>query len=380
MSAKAIEQTTASPSRAEALGEAAPAGPASERAPGAPSPHAGTTEGPALDRRARPLRDLRVSVTDRCNFRCSYCMPRSVFGPGFEFLPPAEILSFEEIARVSRAFVRLGVRKLRLTGGEPLLRRDLPRLVELLPHGPDIDVALTTNGSLLERHAPALAAAGLARVTVSLDSIDDAVFQRMNDADVPVSRVLAGIDAARAAGLGVKVNAVIQRGVNDAGMVDLVRHFKGSGVTVRLIEFMDVGNTNGWDASDVVSAREMLASIGAHFPLEPVAPRYPGEVAKRHRFADGSGELGIIASVTQPFCGDCSRARLSAQGVLYTCLFAGRGHDLRATLRGGIDDAGLCEQIAGVWHDRRDAYSEQRGQPLVTLGKPRKIEMSYIGG
>jgi cyclic pyranopterin phosphate synthase len=342
--------------------------------------HAGATEGPALDLRGRPLRDLRISVTDRCNFRCSYCMPRSVFGPGFEFLPPAALLSFEEIARVSRACVSLGVRKLRLTGGEPLLRRDLPRLIEQLPRDPGIDVALTTNGSLLERHARALAAAGLSRVTVSLDSLDDAVFQRMNDADVSVKHVLAGIDAARAAGLGVKINAVIQRGVNDAGMVDLVRHFKGSAISVRLIEFMDVGNTNGWLAGDVVSAREMLTTLGAHFPLEPVAPRYPGEVAQRHRFADGSGELGIIASVTQPFCGDCSRARLSAQGMLYSCLFAVQGHDLRAALRGGVDDAGLRQQIVGIWHARRDAYSEQRGQTLVTLGRPRKIEMSYIGG
>jgi cyclic pyranopterin phosphate synthase len=376
MSAKGSEQ--ASPSAAPP-----PASAASVPVAGAPqqhTEHAGATEGPALDRRGRPLRDLRISVTDRCNFRCSYCMPRSVFGPGFEFLPPAEILSFEEIARVSRACVSLGVRKLRLTGGEPLLRRGLPQLIEQLPREPGIDVALTTNGSLLERHARALAAAGLARVTVSLDSLDDAVFQRMNDADVSVKHVLAGIDAARAAGLAVKVNAVIQRGVNDAGMVDLVRHFKGSGISVRLIEFMDVGNSNGWSAGDVVSAQQMLATIGAHFPLEPVAPHYAGEVAQRHRFADGSGELGIIASVTQPFCGDCSRARLSAQGMLYTCLFAARGHDLRAALRGGTDDAGLRQLLAGVWQARRDAYSEQRGQPLVTLGRPRKIEMSYIGG
>ena len=305
-------------------------------------------------------------------------MPRSVFGPGFEFLPASEILSFEEVARVSRAFVQLGVRKLRLTGGEPLLRRHLSGLVEQLPRGPGIDIALTTNGSLLERHARALARAGLSRVTVSLDSLDDATFQRMNDADVSVERVLAGIDAARAEGLGVKVNAVIRRGVNDGGMLDLVRHFKRAGITLRLIEFMDVGNTNGWNSSDVVSAQEMLATIGAEFPLEPIEPRYPGEVARRHRFLDGSGELGLIASVTQPFCGDCSRARLSAQGVLYTCLFAARGHDLRAALRGGVDDAGLLAQIASVWRDRRDAYSEQRG--LVTLGRPRKIEMSYIVG
>ena len=343
----------------------------------------GTTEGPTRDQRARPLRDLRISVTDRCNFRCSYCMPRSEFGPGFEFLRPSEILSFEEIARVSRAFVSLGVRKLRLTGGEPLLRRHLHRLIELLPHDADgerIDIALTTNGSLLERHARDLASAGLARVTVSLDSIDDATFQRMNDADVSVRRVLDGIDAARAAGLTVKVNAVIRRGVNDTGMLDLVRHFKGSGITLRLIEFMDVGNTNRWNPTEVVSAKEMLATIGAEFPLHSLPPRYPGEVAQRHRFADNSGELGIIASVTQPFCGDCSRARLSAPGLLYTCLFAAQGHDLRAPLRAGIDDPTLAQHIATIWRARRDAYSEQRGQPLLTLGRRRKIEMSYIGG
>ena len=333
-----------------------------------------------LDERGRPLRDLRISVTDRCNFRCSYCMPREVFGPGFKFLPAAEILSFEEIARISRAAVQLGVRKLRITGGEPLLRRGLGNLIELLPQGPGLDIALTTNGSLLSGHAQALAQAGLSRVTVSLDSLDDAVFRRMNDADVPVSRVLAGIDAALAAGLVVKVNAVIRRGVNDQGLLDLARHFKGTPITLRLIEFMDVGNTNGWNLTDVVSARQMLEQIGAELPVEPLEPLYTGEVARRYRYADGSGELGIIASVTQPFCGDCSRARLSAQGSLYTCLFAAEGHDLRAALRGGIGDEELLDLLCRVWRRRADAYSEQRGQPLVKLRRTRKIEMSYIGG
>ncbi len=307
-------------------------------------------------------------------------MPRSEFGPGFKFLPAAEILSFEEIARLSRAFVRLGVQKLRITGGEPLLRRDLPQLLELLPQAPDLDLALTTNGSLLDRHAERLARAGLRRVTVSLDSLDPAVFERMNDADIPVSRVLSGIDAARSAGLEVKINAVIRRGVNERGVLDLVHRFKGTGIVLRLIEFMDVGNTNHWNMADVVSARELLALVGAQHPLEPIGARYPGEVARRYRYTDGGGELGIIASVTQPFCGDCSRARLSAQGSLYTCLFAARGHDLRAPLRAGVSDAQLGELIRSVWRQRADAYSELRGQPLVKLGGTRKIEMSYIGG
>src|SRR5688572_8314079 len=332
------------------------------------------TAGPVLlDRRARPLRDLRISVTDRCNFRCSYCMPRSEFGPGFKFLPAAEILSFEEIARLSRAFVDLGVRKLRITGGEPLLRRGLPELLELMPRSPDVELALTTNGSLLANHAARLAQAGLRRVTVSLDSLDPETFERMNDAGVPVSRVLDGIDAARAAGLSVKVNAVIRRGVNEHGVLDLVRHFRNSGVVLRLIEFMDVGNTNHWSRSDVVSARELLALVGAHYPLETLEPHYAGEVAQRYRYRDGGGELGIIASVTQPFCGDCSRARLSAQGALYTCLFATRGFDLRAPLRAGASDAELRAQLRALWAERSDAYSEQRGLPLVTLGKRRKV-------
>ncbi|HEU4581826.1 MAG TPA: GTP 3',8-cyclase MoaA [Polyangiaceae bacterium] len=331
------------------------------------------------DVRGRVLRDLRISVTDRCNFRCSYCMPRSVFGPGFRFLPADEILSFEEIARVARVFVSLGVHKLRLTGGEPLLRRDLPQLIRLLPQGPGIDLALTTHGSRLAPLAGELVRAGLRRVTVSLDSLDDAVFQHMNDAQVPVAHVLEGIERAAAAGLEIKINAVIRRGVNDAGLLDLVRRFKGSGQILRLIEFMDVGSTNGWERGDVVSAREMLERIQAVFPLEPAAPNYTGEVAQRYRFSDGSGELGIIASVTQPFCGDCSRGRLSAIGSFYTCLFASDGHDLRALLRGGASDDELRASVEARWQARRDAYSELRGRPLQ-LGRRPKIEMSFIGG
>jgi cyclic pyranopterin phosphate synthase len=307
-------------------------------------------------------------------------MPRSVFGPGFRFLPVAEILSFEEIARLSQVFVALGVRKLRLTGGEPLLRRDLPELIRLLPRDPGVDVALTTNGSLLAAHAEGLARAGLRRVTVSLDSLDDATFKHMNDAQVPVAQVLDGIAAAESAGLEVKINAVIRRGTNDQGLLDLVRRFKGTGQILRLIEFMDVGSTNGWNQSEVLSAREMLERITAVFPLEAAEAHYAGEVARRYRFTDGDGEIGIIASVTQPFCGDCSRARLSAQGSLYTCLFASQGHDLRDLLRSGATEDELALQISRIWQPRLDAYSELRGQAPLQLGKRRKIEMSYIGG
>ena len=360
-------------------GPASNAEPGSAAAPAAPAP--GALLGPGLaDGRGRLLRDLRISVTDRCNFRCSYCMPRSVFGPGFRFLPASEILSFEEIARLCQTFVALGVRKLRLTGGEPLLRRDLPELVRLLPRGAGLDLALTTNGALLAAHARALASAGLSRVTVSLDSLNDATFQQMNDAQVPVQDVLAGIEAAAMAGLQIKINAVMRRGTNDHGLLDLVRHFKGTGHVLRLIEFMDVGTTNGWNHAEVLSAREMLDRIGKVFPLEPAEAHYPGEVARRYHFADGDGEIGIIASVTQPFCGDCSRARLSAQGSLYTCLFATQGHDLRGLLRSGISDATLRAHISDIWRIRSDAYSEQRGQLPLQLGKRRKIEMSYIGG
>jgi cyclic pyranopterin phosphate synthase len=333
-----------------------------------------------LDRRGRALRDLRISVTDRCNFRCSYCMPRSVFGPGFRFLPASEILRFEEIARLAGIFVSLGVRKLRLTGGEPLLRRDLPELVRLLPKGPEIDVALTTNGSLLASHAQALVEAGLRRVTVSLDSLDDAVFQHMNDSLVPLADVLAGIESAERAGLEIKVNAVMRRGTNDQGLLDLVRHFKERGHVLRLIEFMDVGTTNGWQRAEVLSAAEMVRRISAVFPLEPADPNYRGEVARRYRFVDGTGEIGIIASVTAPFCGDCSRARLSAQGTLYSCLFASSGKDLRALLRSNQSDEAIRAALVGIWQERTDAYSEERAQPLLTLRKRNKIEMSYIGG
>jgi len=322
------------------------------------------------------LRDLRISVTDRCNFRCVYCMPKEVFGRDYQFLPRAQLLDYEEIARLARAFVANGVRKIRITGGEPLVRKHVERLVEMLaPLG--VDLTLTTNGTLLPQQAQLLADAGLSRVTVSLDSLDDATFRAMNDMGVPVQRVLDGIDAAAAAGLPVKVNAVIKRGLNDDGIVDLARHFRGSGHVLRFIEFMDVGHTNGWRLDDVVPAKEILATVAEEFPIEPVEPAYRGEVAKRWRYADGAGEVGVIASVTQPFCGDCTRARLSAEGQLYTCLFAVRGHDLRALVRGGADDAQLEAAIADVWSRRTDRYSELRSANTVDLPK---IEMSYIGG
>ncbi len=331
-----------------------------------------------LDQRARPLRDLRVSVTDRCNFRCGYCMPRSRFGKGFQFLPRAEILSFEELARLAALFVRLGVEKLRLTGGEPLLRAELPTLVRMLAGLPGADVALTTNGSLLEAQAGVLAAAGLGRVTVSLDSLDDAAFRRMNDADFPVARVLTAIDAAAAHGLGpVKINAVVRRGYNDATLVDMARHFRGSGHIVRFIEYMDVGTSNGWRLDEVVSGREIVERIGAELPIEPLEPSYRGEVARRWRYRDGSGEIGVITSVTQPFCGDCTRARLSADGKLYTCLFAASGTDLREPLRAGASDAELEALLRSVWGARSDRYSEIRSGE--TRSSPR-AEMSYLGG
>lgn len=327
------------------------------------------------DRRSRALRELRVSVTDRCNFRCTYCMPREVFGSAHRFLPRAEILTFEEITRVVAAFRDLGVEKVRLTGGEPLLRRELPVLVRSLAALGECDLALTTNGALLPRYAEGLREAGLRRVTVSLDSLDDAVFRRMSDTDVPVTTVLAGIDAARAAGLSpIKVNAVVQRGVNDAGIVDLARRFRGTGVTVRFIEYMDVGTTNGWQPSDVLPAREILRRIGEVFPLEPVTGA--GGVAERHRYVDGGGEVGVIASVTEPFCGSCTRARLSADGHLYTCLFATRGVDLRPVLRSGEPDAELRRVIESAWEKRDDRYSEERAEGR----EGSRIEMSYIGG
>lgn len=325
------------------------------------------------------MRDLRVSVTDRCNFRCVYCMPREVFGPGFPFLPRDELLTFKEIARVARVAAQLGVRKVRITGGEPLVRRDLDGLVALLARIPGIDdITLTTNGALLSQYARPLADAGLRRVTVSLDALDDATFRAMSDVNVGVEVVLRGIEAALQAGLApVKVNAVVKRGLNDHAIVDLVRHFRGTGVIVRFIEYMDVGTTNGWRLDDVVTADEILARLAAEFPLEPVPPAYPGEVARRWRLRDGSGEIGIIASISRPFCSECTRLRLSPEGQLFTCLFAARGHDIRALLRGGASDDDLRSFIARLWSGRTDRYSELRS--AETVGLPR-IEMSYIGG
>jgi cyclic pyranopterin phosphate synthase len=329
------------------------------------------------DTLGRPIRDLRISVTDRCNFRCTYCMPKSVFGRDYRFMPRRELLTFEEIERVVRAFVPLGVRKIRLTGGEPLLRADIEVLVSLLAQVDGLELTLTTNGALLARKAQALRDAGLTRVTVSLDSLDDDTFRAMNDVDFPVARVLEGIDAAAGVGLPVKVNAVVKRGVNDHGIVDLAARFRGTGHTVRFIEFMDVGATNGWRLDDVVPAADIVAAVDAAFPLEPVEAAYHGEVARRWRYRDGAGEIGVIASVTQPFCGGCTRARISAEGKLFTCLFAVRGTDLRALLRDGVSDEQLQEQLAGVWLRRTDRYSVRRTEETAALPK---IEMSYIGG
>jgi cyclic pyranopterin phosphate synthase len=344
-----------------------------------------SSDAPLADRLGRPLHDLRISVTDRCNFRCTYCMPKEIFGPDFAFLPRAEVLTFEEIERVARVFVDLGVEKLRLTGGEPLVRRDLPVLVRLLaavrrPDGEPLDLTLTTNGSALRKLAPALAEAGLGRVTVSLDSLDDAVFSAMNGVDYPVAKVLDGIAAAQEAGLGpVKINMVVRRGVNVDSVVPRVRWARSAGVTLRFIEFMDVGHTNGWRMDEVVPADELVALVDGEMPLVAEPPRYRGEVATRYRYADGDGEIGLIASVTRPFCGDCTRARLSAEGRLYTCLFTGEGHDLRAILRDpGADDTTLRDAVAAVWRVRDDRYSEERTEATST-SRPR-LEMFAMGG
>jgi cyclic pyranopterin phosphate synthase len=332
-----------------------------------------------LDTLGRPMRDLRVSVTDRCNFRCGYCMPREAFGPDHAFLPRGEILTFEEIERVVRATVALGVRKVRLTGGEPLVRRNLDALVAMLATVDGVeDLTLTTNASLLAGKAQALADAGLQRVTVSLDALDDATFMRMNDARVPVQRVLVGIAAAEAAGLGpVKLNAVIRRGINEHAVLDLAERFRGTGTTVRFIEYMDVGHSNGWRLDDVVPAEEIIAAIDARWPLEAVDRDYRGEVARRYRYRDGAGEIGVISSVSQPFCGDCTRARLSADGRVFTCLFATAGHDVRTLLRSGADDAALADALRAIWTGRADRYSELRSLETVELPK---VEMSFIGG
>ncbi len=315
----------------------------------------------------RPLRDLRVSITDRCNFRCVYCMPKEVYGRDYAFLPRRDLLTFEEIARLAQVFAGLGVEKIRLTGGEPLIRRDVERLVEMLAEIPALDLTLTTNGAALVQKAQALKDAGLGRITVSLDSLDDDVFRAMNDVDFPVQTVLDGIEAASAAGLPVKVNVVVKRGVNEDSVLPMARHFRDRGHVVRFIEYMDVGHTNGWRLDDVVPAADIVTAIDAELPLEPLPPRYPGEVAERYRYRDGGGEIGVIASVTRPFCGACTRARLSADGSLYTCLFATTGHDLRALVRG---DAGDDEIAAALGGNLARAGRPLFGAPLVGDARP----------
>jgi GTP 3',8-cyclase len=335
------------------------------------------------DALGRALRDLRISVTDRCNFRCTYCMPAEVFGRDFAFLPRSEVLTFEELERLARVFVGLGVHKLRITGGEPLVRRDLPSLIAMLAplrtlDGAAVDVTLTTNGSALRALAVPLREAGLGRVTVSLDSLDDEVFRRMNGVDFPVTRVLDGIAAAREAGLEpIKINTVVRRGLNEDSVLPLARWARAEGLVLRFIEYMDVGHTNGWRMDDVVTAAEIVTAIDAEMPLEPVAANYRGEVAGRWRYRDGDGEVGVIASVSQPFCGDCTRARLSADGKLFTCLFGGGGHDLRAPLRDGASDDELDQIVRGIWDVRADRYSEERSE--ATAARPR-AEMYALGG
>ncbi|WP_295013431.1 GTP 3',8-cyclase MoaA [uncultured Microbacterium sp.] len=338
------------------------------------------------DARERPLRDLRISVTDRCNFRCVYCMPREVFGRDYAFLERHELLTFEEIERIARAALGHGVRKLRLTGGEPLLRRGLEELVAMLAalrtvEGTKPEIALTTNGSALAVKAVALKAAGLDRVTVSIDSLDDTLFRRMNDVNFPLQRVLDGIDAAQDAGLPVKLNTVVKRGLNDGEILPMAERFRGTGHTLRFIEYMDVGATNGWTMDDVVPSAEVVARIAERHPLEPISASVPGETARRWRYLDGGGEVGVISSVTNAFCGTCNRARLSTEGRLFTCLFASEGHDLRALLRGGADDAELSAALAGIWGIRDDRYSEIRSllTPELRAARPH-VEMSYIGG
>lgn len=333
---------------------------------------------PLLDTLNRPLRDLRISVTDRCNFRCVYCMPKEIFGPDHQFLQRDQILTFEEITRLAHIFAGHGVRKVRLTGGEPLVRRDLHLLVGMLAQIPDLDLTLTTNGSLLVKQAPALKAAGLKRVTVSLDSLDDETFKAMNDVNFPVQKVLDGMDAAAQAGLGpIKVNMVVKRGLNESSILPMARFFREKGYILRFIEYMDVGHSNGWRLDDVVPAAEIVRLINAEMPLEPVDPNYTGEVAERWRYKDGSSEIGVIASVTQAFCSTCTRARLSAEGKLYTCLFAVKGFDLRGPLRDGATDDEISKAIARVWGRRADRYSEIRSENTLSLPK---VEMSHIGG
>lgn len=334
------------------------------------------------DRFGRPIRDLRVSVTDRCNFRCPYCMPAEIYGEKYEFLPRAELLTFEEIARLTRIFVGLGVTKIRLTGGEPLVRNGFEQLVALIAGVEGIrDLTLTTNGYLLAQKAQALKEAGLHRITVSLDSLDDEVFREMNGRGYGTQRVLEGIRKAEEVGLGpIKINAVVKRGLNDHTLLDLARYFKGTGHIVRFIEYMDVGNLNGWKLDHVVSADEIAEKINAEMPLELIEANYKGEVALRYRYRDGDGEIGVIASVTKPFCGDCTRARLSTDGKLYTCLFANYGNDLRGPMRGGASDDDLRDLITGVWGRREDRYSELRSNFTKLESQPKKVEMYQIGG
>ena len=346
--------------------------------------------GRLADRLGRPLRDLRISVTDRCNFRCSYCMPKEVFDRDYSFLPQSSLLSFEEITRAARVFVAHGVRKIRLTGGEPLLRRHLEVLIGQLaalrtPEGEALDITLTTNGSVLGRKAQALFDAGLKRVTVSLDALDDAVFRRMNDVDFPVADVLRGIEAAQRVGLDpIKINMVVKRGTNEHEIVPLARHVRdhfGPRVVLRFIEYMDVGATNGWRMDEVLPSQEVLQRLEQAFTLEALPPGAPGETAQRWRYADGGGEVGVISSVTQAFCRDCNRARLSTEGKLFLCLFASRGHDLRALLRGGYTDEQIAGAIGLIWNDRDDRYSELRGALSAPAGGgERRVEMHYIGG
>ena len=346
------------------------------RIPAATGP---VTAGKLVDTRRRALRDLRISVTDRCNFRCTYCMPKDVFDAGYAFLPHDELLSFEEITRVATIAHGLGMEKIRLTGGEPLLRKGIEQLVAMLVAAmPGIDIALTTNGSALKAKARALKDAGLKRITVSLDSLDEKTFREMNDVDFPAAKVLEAVDAAAAAGLGpVKINMVVKRGVNDHEIVDMARHFRGSGHIVRFIEYMDVGATNGWRMDDVIPSAEVVRRISAAFPLEVADPHYQGEVAERWRYVDGGGEIGVISSVTEAFCSTCTRARLSTDGQLFTCLFADKGYDLKHLLRAGASDEVIREALCGIWQQRTDRYSEIR---TAETAKARKVEMSFIGG
>jgi cyclic pyranopterin phosphate synthase len=350
---------------------------------GGPAARSGPAGGPPRDTLGRPLHDLRISVTDRCNFRCVYCMPKEIFGKDYAFLPRDQVLSFEEIERLARIFVGLGVEKLRITGGEPLVRRDLPLLIARLatlrrPDGGPVDLTLTTNGAALRGLARPLADAGLGRITVSLDSLDPAVFAAMNGVDFPVERVLDGIAAAREAGFGtIKINTVVRRDLNEASILPMARWARAEGLILRFIEYMDVGHSNGWRMDDVIPAAELVRRISAELPLESLPPNYPGEVATRWRYADGSGEVGVIASVSQPFCASCTRARLSAEGRLYTCLFAVAGHDLRALVRGDRTDDDIAAAVAAVWRIRDDRYSDLRTEATVDLPK---VEMFAMGG